>query len=260
MSTQTPTLEKEASLSDHSVVSREKWLAARKELLKKEKELYRSRDRLSAQRRELPWVKVDKEYVFDTPEGKKTLAELFRGRSQLIVYHFMFGPGAKEGCPGCSFLCDHVDSARLHFENRDVAFVAVSRAPLAEFTGFKKRMEWKFPWVSSAGSDFNYDYHVSFTEEQVAKGEATYNFAPETETGESHGISVFYKNGKGEIFHTYSCYARGGEEMIGTFMLMDLTPKGRNEESTMNWVKLHDQYDSAATGENCCGGKKEGQG
>jgi len=257
MSTQTPTLEREASLSDHPVVSREKWIEARKELLKKEKELYRTRDRICAERRELPWVKVDKNYVFEGPGGKVTLADLFRGRSQLIIYHFMFAPGWKEGCEGCSFLCDHFDSARQHFEHRDLAFAAVSRAPLAEFVGFKKRMGWQFPWVSSANNDFNYDYHVSFTEEQVAKGEAMYNYAPETETGESHGISVFYKNEAGEIFHTYSCYARGGEEAITTFMLMDLTPKGRNEESTMNWIRHHDKYDEA-TGSSCgCGSKED---
>jgi predicted dithiol-disulfide oxidoreductase (DUF899 family) len=245
MSTQSSTLEREATLENHPVVSREKWLAARKELLKKEKELYRTRDRICAERRELPWVKVDKNYTFEGPEGKVTLADLFRGRSQLIIYHFMFGPGWKEGCEGCSFLCDHFDSARLHFEQRDVAFATVSRAPLAEFAGFKKRMGWKFPWVSSANNDFNFDYHVSFTEEQVAKGDATYNYAPETEAGESHGMSVFYKNEAGEIFHTYSTYARGGEEALTTFMMMDLTPKGRNEEGTMSWIRHHDKYGAA---------------
>jgi predicted dithiol-disulfide oxidoreductase (DUF899 family) len=240
-------------LSNHPVVTREEWLKARKELLKKEKEHYHERDRIAAQRRALPWVKVRKEYVFEGPEGKVSLSDLFRGRSQLIVYHFMFGPGWTEGCGGCSFLSDHFDSARQHFENRDVALAVVSRARLEEFTPFKKRMGWKFPWVSSYGSDFNYDYGVSFTEEQVAKGEAFYNFAPETDTGESHGFSVFYKNEKGEIFHTYSCYARGGEEVLGTFMLMDLTPKGRNEESTMNWVQLHDEYEETeASACGCC--------
>jgi predicted dithiol-disulfide oxidoreductase (DUF899 family) len=249
-------MEAPVDLADHRVVTREEWLAARKALLKREKDYYRERDRIAAQRRELPWVKIGKDYIFEGPDGKVSLADLFRGRSQLIVYHFMFGPGWEEGCGGCSFLCDHVDSARQHFEHRDVAFAAVSRAPLAEFAHFKKRMGWKFPWVSSNGSDFNYDFGVSFTEEQVAQGQAFYNFAPETDTGESHGMSVFYKNEKGEIFHTYSCYARGGEEVLGTFMFMDLTPKGRNEESTMNWVRFHDQYDSEEKGCGC--GKEAG--
>ena len=253
MSTQSATIEGPADLSGHRVVTREEWLAARTALLKKEKEHYRERDRIAAQRRELPWVKIDKDYVFEGPGGKVGLADLFRGRSQLIIYHFMFGPGWEEGCGGCSFLCDHVDSARQHFEHRDIAFAAVSRAPLAEFAPFKKRMGWKFPWVSSNGSDFNYDFGVSFTEEQVAKGQAFYNFAPETDTGESHGISVFYKNEKGEVFHTYSCYARGGEEVLTTFMFMDLTPKGRNEESTMNWVQFHDRYDTTEGGSCNCG-------
>jgi predicted dithiol-disulfide oxidoreductase (DUF899 family) len=256
MSTESATMEAPVDLADHRVVTREEWLAARKALLKREKDYYRERDRIAAQRRELPWVKIGKDYIFEGPDGKVSLADLFRGRSQLIVYHFMFGPGWEEGCGGCSFLCDHVDSARQHFEHRDVAFAAVSRAPLAEFAHFKKRMGWKFPWVSSNGSDFNYDFGVSFTEEQVAQGQAFYNFAPETDTGESHGMSVFYKNEKGEIFHTYSCYARGGEEVLGTFMFMDLTPKGRNEESTMNWVRFHDQYDSEEKGCGC--GKEAG--
>jgi predicted dithiol-disulfide oxidoreductase (DUF899 family) len=256
MSTQSATIEGPADLSGHRVVTREEWLAARTALLKKEKEHYRERDRIAAQRRELPWVKIDKDYVFEGPDGKVRLADLFRGRSQLIIYHFMFGPGWTEGCGGCSFLCDHFDSARQHFENRDVALAVVSRGKLEEFAPFKQRMGWKFPWVSSHGSDFNYDFGVSFTEEQVAKGRAFYNFAPETDTGESHGFSVFYKNGKGEIFHTYSCYARGGEEALTTFMLMDLTPKGRNEESTMNWVQLHDQYEDAKDG-GCCNCEKE---
>ena len=255
MSTQSSILERGATLQDHPVVSREKWLAARKELLKKEKELYRTRDRICAERRDLPWVKVDEDYVFDGPEGKVTLSDLFRGRSQLIIYHFMFGPGWKEGCDGCSFLCDHFDSARQHFEHRDVAFAAVSRAPLEEFAAFKKRMGWKFPWVSSANNDFNYDYNVSFTEEQVAKGEATYNYAPEPEAGESHGMSVFYKNDAGEIFHTYSTYARGGEEALTTFMMMDLTPKGRNEEGTMSWIRHHDKYGAPERSSCGCGTK-----
>ena len=175
MSTQTQEMEPAGTLREHPVVSREQWLAARKELLKQEKELYRTRDRLLARRRELPWVKVQKDYTFQGPDGAVTLADLFRGRSQLIVYHFMFGPGWQEGCDGCSFICDHVDSARRHFEHRDLAFAAVSRAPLAEFLPFKKRMGWEFPWVSSAESDFNYDYHVSFTPAEKATGKVDYN-------------------------------------------------------------------------------------
>lgn len=241
------------SVENHPVVPKDQWMAARKELLREEKEFSRLRDRIAAKRRELPWVKVDKNYTFEGPDGPVTLAQLFKGRSQLIVYHFMFGPGQEEGCNGCSFLCDHVDSARLHFEQRDIAFAAVSRAPLAEFSGFKKRMGWRFPWVSSAGGDFNYDYHVSFTAEQVARGEATYNYEATDETGESHGISIFYQNEAGEIFHTYSCYARGAEEVLATFMFMDLTPKGRNEEGVMSWIRFHDRYDSAGGPGCCCG-------
>jgi len=237
---------------EHTVVSREEWLQARKELLEKEKQLTRQRDQVCADRRALPWVKVDKSYVFDGPGGKVSLAELFRGRSQLIIYHFMFDPAWEEGCTGCSFLCDHVDSARLHFENRDVAFAAVSRAPIGKLEAFKERMGWKFPWVSSGGNEFNYDYHVSFTEEQVENGEAVYNYEPVTEAGECPGASVFYKDKDGTIYHTWSGYARGDEGTLGAFMWMDLTPKGRNEESIMNWIRLHDQYEGAAKKAGCC--------
>ncbi len=244
--------EKPGSLTDHPVVSRGEWLAARKKLLAEEKELTRRRDRLCAARRALPWMKVEKDYIFQGPRGPVSLADLFDGRSQLIVYHFMFGPGWEEGCTGCSFISDHVDAARRHFEHRDVSFAAVSRAPLEEFTPFKKRMGWTFPWVSSAGSDFNFDYGVSYTPEQVASGQVDYNYGIIEPWGEeAHGISVFYKNEAGEIFHTYSCYARGAEETLGTFMFMDLTPKGRNEENTMNWIRHHDRYEDTA--HSCCG-------
>jgi predicted dithiol-disulfide oxidoreductase (DUF899 family) len=252
----TTLLEAPGNLAGHPVVSREEWTAARRNLLAQEKELTRQRDALCAARRDLPWVKVDKDYVFDGPDGPVRLADLFDGRSQLIVYHFMFGPGWKEGCSGCSFVCDHVDAARQHFEQRDVSFVAVSRAPLAEFAPFKQRMGWKFRWVSSAGSDFNFDYHVSFTPEQIAAGQVEYNYGTIEPWGEeAHGTSVFYKNAAGEIFHTYSSYARGCEQALGTFMFMDLTPKGRNEESIMNWIRHHDRYESAADG--CCGCGKD---
>ncbi|SDM26162.1 Predicted dithiol-disulfide oxidoreductase, DUF899 family [Modicisalibacter muralis] len=226
------------------VVSREEWLQARKDLLAKEKELTHLGDRVSAARRALPWVKVEKQYEFDTPEGKRTLAELFDGRSQLIVYHFMFGPGWEEGCGGCSFLADHIDGANLHLAHHDVTLLAVSRAPLAEFAPFKQRMGWRFNWVSSHGSDFNYDYHASATPEDIAAGTVYYNFERSQNPGEEmHGISVFYKDAAGDVFHTYSSYARGGDILLGAHNYLDLTPKGRNERGTMDWVRHHDRYE-----------------
>ncbi len=243
-------------LRDHRVVSREEWVSARRELLRKEKELTRLNDELSRERRALPWVRVEKEYVFATPEGKRTLADLFQGRSQLVVYHFMFGPGWTEGCGGCSFLSDHFDGANLHLAHHDVTLVAVSRAPLEEFLPFKKRMGWRFPWVSSCESDFNYDFHASSRKEELASGRIVYNFEEigSDDAGEEHhGMSVFYRNEDGEIFHTYSCYARGVDILCGTHNLLDLTPKGRNERGTMDWVRLHDQYESAAVKSECCG-------
>lgn len=231
-------------MAQHKIASREEWTAARKALLRKEKELTRLRDKLSAERRELPWVKVEKSYAFDTPSGRKTLAELFDGRSQLIVYHFMFAPGWKEGCVGCSFLADHVDGANLHLRHHDVTFVAISRAPLAEIEAYKKRMGWQFTWVSSNASDFNYDYHVSFTEGDLAKGKVYYNYEMiESSMEELPGSSVFYKDAAGDIYHTYSDYGRGGEEVLGAYMLLDVTPKGRNESSAMDWVRRHDRYE-----------------
>jgi predicted dithiol-disulfide oxidoreductase (DUF899 family) len=232
------------------LVSRDEWLAARKELLKQEKELTRQRDALSAKRRELPWVRVEKEYVFDTPKGKQTLANLFDGRSQLVVNHFMLGPGWKEGCVGCSFGADHIEGALVHLEHHDVTVVVVSRAPLHEIEAYKKRMGWRFNWVSSYDSDFNYDYHVSFTKEDVTKGRVYYNFEmTEALIEELPGLSVFYKDAAGDIFHTYSSYARGAEELLGTYMVLDLTPKGRNEtgpnHNLMDWVRRHDEYSEA---------------
>ncbi len=228
------------------VVSQAEWVAARKELLKKEKELTRQRDAVSAQRRELPWVKVEKEYTFDTPGGKKKLAELFEGRSQLFVYHFMFGPEWEEGCPSCSFNMDHVDGAVVHLAQRDVTFLAVSRAPLPKIKAFKKRMGWRFKWVSSYQSDFNRDHHVSFTKEEMAKGKVNYNYdMTEFPSEEAPGISVFYKDKNGDIFHTYSAYARGTETMMGTYNYLDFVPKGRDEDGlafTMSWVRHHDRY------------------
>jgi predicted dithiol-disulfide oxidoreductase (DUF899 family) len=185
------------------VVSRDEWLAARKKLLAKEKRLTRERDALAAERRQLPCVKVEKNYVFDSPGGKKTLADLFDGRSQLIIYHFMFGPEWNEGCPSCSFNMDHTDGALVHLAQRDVSFAAVSRAPLSKIEEFKKRMGWRFAWVSSFGTDFNYDYRASFTKEEIAKGKVEYNFGlVEFPSAEAPGISVFYKNKSGTIFHT----------------------------------------------------------
>ena len=228
------------------VVSEAEWLAARKELLRKEKELTRRRDELGKQRRELPWVRVEKEYTFDGPSGNEKLSDLFAGRSQLVVYHFMFGPEWQEGCPSCSFNMDHTDGALIHLAQRDVTFVAISRAPWSKIEAFKKRMGWRFTWVSSHGSDFNYDYHVSFTKEDMAKGKVYYNFdMQEFPSEEAPGISVFYKDKNGDVFHTYSSYARGTEGSVGTYSYLDLVPKGRDEDAlafTMAWVRHHDRY------------------
>jgi predicted dithiol-disulfide oxidoreductase (DUF899 family) len=239
------------------VVSREEWLEARRKLLALEKEETHLRDRVRAQRLAMPWVKVDKDYVFDTPKGKKSLAELFDGRSQLLVYHFMLGPDWDAGCVGCSFQSDHVDGALPHLNNHDVTYVTVARAPLDKIEAYKKRMGWKFPWVSSFGSDFNFDYHVSFTKEDLAKEKVYYNFRevpPAQAHDELPGMSAFYKNEAGEVFHTYSGYARGGEEMIGTLMILDRAPLGRNEESTMSFVKRHDEYEQKPqeAASSCC--------
>jgi predicted dithiol-disulfide oxidoreductase (DUF899 family) len=235
----------------HPVVSREEWLAARKALLAKEKEATRLRDKLNAARLALPWVKVETDYVFDTPKGKKTLSELFGGRSQLIVYHFMLGPGWTAGCPGCSFLADHLDGALPHLEHHDVTMVAVSRAPLAEIEAYKSRMGWRFPWVSAFGSAFNHDYHVSFTRGELEKGKVIYNFTQIDADGQASdelpGLSAFYKDGDGNVFHTYSSYGRGPEELIGTLMILDRAPKGRNEKTTMDFVRRHDEYEKPGT-------------
>ncbi|MDG3002222.1 DUF899 domain-containing protein [Paludisphaera mucosa] len=235
-------------MADHPVVSREEWTAARKDLLEKEKRLTRLRDELSRERRALPWVKVEKTYVFEGPNGPETLADLFAGRSQLIIHHFMFSPDWEEGCVGCSFQSDHVEGALVHLENHDVSFVRVSRAPLAKLQSFKKRMGWGTKWVSSFGSPFNYDYHVSFPKDAPEGGEATYNYAPMTGGMEElPGLSVFVKDGAGDVFHTYSCFARGDEGAVGAYFYMDLTPKGRDEtgphRNLMDWVRHHDRYD-----------------
>lgn len=240
---------------DHPVVSREEWLEARRALLVKEKDLTKQRDRLRAERQALPWVKVEKDYVFDTPAGRKTLAELFDGRSQLVVYHFMFGPDWDAGCPGCSFFADHVDGMLPHLNNHDVTLLTVSRAPLDKIEAYKRRMNWHFPWVSSYGSDFNFDYRVSFTSEQLAAGSVDYNFR-QTPREQAHeelpGMSAFYLGEKGEIFHTYSQYARGGEEMLGALMVLDHAPLGRNETGTLSFLKRKDEYEQKPVAAACC--------
>jgi predicted dithiol-disulfide oxidoreductase (DUF899 family) len=239
----------QTNTDNHRVVSRDEWLAERKRLLAREKELTRLRDRIAGERRALPWVRIDKNYCFDAPEGRRTLAELFEGRRQLLVQHFMFGPGWEQGCPSCSFMADHSDGMNVHLAHRDVTLVAVSRAPLADIERFRQRMGWQFKWVSSHGSDFNYDFGVSFTAEEVAKGEIHYNYGRWPYAYEEWpGVSVFYKDDANEVFHTYSTYGRGVEVMMGTYSMLDLTPKGRDErdvEHKMEWVRHHDRYEPA---------------
>ena len=246
MDTTTATFENRNRISEHLIVSQEKWLQLRKELLSKEKELTRLRDQLNAERRELPWVRVERNYVFDAPGGKVSLKELFAGKSQLVIYHFMFGPDWKEGCPSCSFVSDHIDGALPHLAARDATMVMVSRAPLAKIEAFKKRMGWRFTWVSSYGSDFNSDFRVSFTKDEMAQGKVNYNYAmQEFPSEEAPGISVFYKDAGGDVFHTYSSYGRGLEQLVGTYMILDMVPKGRDEDKlgfTMEWVRHHDRY------------------
>ncbi|MGE8394434.1 DUF899 domain-containing protein [Pseudomonas sp. BIGb0427] len=229
------------------VVSRSEWLSARRQLLLHEKALTHQRDELSKARRALPWVRVDQDYRFEGPEGRLSLGDLFAGRSQLLVYHFMFGEGWDEGCPGCSFLADHFDGANLHLAHHDVSLVAVSRAPYVQFQAFKQRMGWKFPWVSSHGSSFNQDFGVG------AKGSDQYNYEPYSgEETELPGLSVFYRDAGGTLFHTYSSYARGLDMLVGTYNFLDLMPKGRNEEGTMDWVRHHDRYQDLAQPPHCC--------
>jgi predicted dithiol-disulfide oxidoreductase (DUF899 family) len=231
---------------EHKIVSQAEWIAARKELLKKEKESTRVRDELSAARRKLPWVKVEKNYVFDASGGKVTLADLFAGRNQLVIYHFMFGPDWQEGCPSCSFVSDHFDGTLPHLAARGVTMAAVSRAPLAKIEAFKKRMGWRFRWVSSGGCDFNADFHVSFSKEELAQGKVNYNYTmQEFPSAEAPGLSVFYKDADGGIYHTYSTYGRGLEAFMGTYGILDLVPRGRDEDHLgfpMEWVRYHDSY------------------
>jgi len=240
---------------DHEIVSRKEWLAARKALLSLEKEETKLRDKVRAERLALPWVRVDKAYTFDTPDGRRSLADLFDGRSQLVVYHFMYGPDWEAGCPGCSFLADHIDGMLPHLNHHDVTMIAVSRAPLEKLMAYRRRMGWKFPWVSSHGSDFNFDYHVSFTKEELASGKVLYNYR-ETPSAEAHdelpGLSAFFKDEDGTVYHTYSDYARGGEELLGTLMVLDRAPKGRNETGTLSFVKRKDEYEDAPKTHSCC--------
>jgi predicted dithiol-disulfide oxidoreductase (DUF899 family) len=237
------------STVNHPVVSREQWNAERKTLLAREKELTRLRDQIARERRALSWVRIEKNYVFDTLEGPRTLSELFEGRRQLLVQHFMFAPGWEEGCKSCSFMADHSDGMNVHLAQRDVTLVAISRAPLAEIERFRQRMGWQFKWVSSHGNDFNRDFGVTFTPQEVAEGEVYYNYGmwpfPHEELP---GVSVFYRDDAADVFHTYSTYGRGVEVMMGAYDLLDLTPKGRDEDSlnyTMEWVRHHDRYEPA---------------
>jgi len=229
----------------HKIVSREEWLEARKNLLLKEKEFTRLRDQLSAARRELPWEAVGKRYTFVGPNGKETLADLFDTRSQLIVYHFMFNPDWEAGCPGCSFWADNFDRIPVHLKHRDISFVAVSRAPFAKLEAYRERMGWSFKWLSSFGSDFNYDYFVCFTPEEVKNGTAYYNYEQQRPHGEDTvGISVFARDEVGEVFHSYSTYARGVDMLNLAYHYIDLTPKGRDEGGRRQfWVRRHDEYD-----------------
>jgi predicted dithiol-disulfide oxidoreductase (DUF899 family) len=236
-------------MEPHKIVSRDEWLAARKAHLADEKAFTRERDALARKRRELPWLKVDKTYVFDGQSGKQTLADLFGRKSQLIVYHFMMGPGWEAGCPSCSLLADHFDGATVHLAQRDVAFVVVSRAPLPQIEAFQRRMGWRFTWVSSNGCDFNFDYQVSASPEEKASGKVLYNYElTEFPSEERPGASAFYKNEAGDVFHTYSTYGRGLDILIGAYNFLDLAPKGRDEDGlafSMAWVRHHDRYEGA---------------
>jgi predicted dithiol-disulfide oxidoreductase (DUF899 family) len=233
-------------MPNNNVVSHEKWLNARLELLAAEKGFTQQRDALTRRRRAMPWERVEKSYQFDGPNGALSLADLFDGRSQLIVYYFMFAPDWEEGCRSCSFWADNFNGIPIHLNHRDVALTAISRAPFAKIDAYRKRMGWSFPWVSSYGSDFNFDYHVSFTPQEIAEGKAYYNYEVRPiNVSDEQGISVFYKNERGEVFHTYSCHGRGIDMVNGAYQFLDLVPKGRDEDSfdfSMEWVRRHDQY------------------
>ncbi|QCI69439.1 DUF899 domain-containing protein [Phreatobacter stygius] len=241
-------------MTQPAIVSRDEWIEARKALLAKEKALTRALDALSAERRTLPWVRVEKSYVFEGPHGRETLADLFAGRSQLIIQHLMFAPGDDQACVGCSFSADHVDGARQHFEHHDVKFTAVSLAPWPKLAAFKERMGWRFHWVSSAGSPFNYDYGVSFTPDQVATGNVGYNYGTSSYAyADLPGVSVFARDAVGDVFHTYSTFTRGVDILLGAHHFLDLTPKGRADQGEgADWVRFHDQYGEAPG--TCCHG------
>ena len=233
-------------MTDHKIVSREKWIDARRQLLAREKEFTRLRDQLSQERRDLPWERVEKSYVFDGPDGKETLSELFDGRSQLVVYHFMFDPSWDAGCKSCSFWVDNFDHIVIHLNHRDVTMIAVSRAPLDKLAAYRKRMGWEVKWVSSFGNDFNRDYYVSHTPEELEKKEGFYNYTLQKPyASEAPGISVFWKDASGAVFHTYSCYARGLDMLNGAYHYLDLVPKGRDEANLpfhTDWLRRHDEY------------------
>jgi predicted dithiol-disulfide oxidoreductase (DUF899 family) len=235
-----------SDIKDQPIVSHDQWLAARTALLDKEKEFTRLRDELSRQRRALPWERVDKSYLFEGPDGARSLADLFDGRSQLVVYHFMFAPEWEEGCKSCSFWADSFDPIVIHLNHRDVSFAAISRAPISKIERFRKRMGWSFAWVSSGGNDFNYDYGVSFTSEHLARGDVVYNYAKTgMKMADREGVSVFYRNQGGVLCHTYSAYARGIDMMNTAYQYLDLVPKGRDEDHldfVMEWVQYHDRY------------------
>jgi predicted dithiol-disulfide oxidoreductase (DUF899 family) len=240
----------ETNTANHATVSREQWTTERRALLAREKQLTQLRDQIARERRALPWVRVEKDYVFEGLEGRRTLAELFEGRRQLLVQHFMLGPDWEQGCASCSFMADHTDGMLPHLAQRDVTMVAISRAPLARIERFRQRMGWRFPWLSSHGSDFNHDFHVSFSPDAQARGEVDYNYARHPFfSEEAPGISAFYRDDAGDVFHTYSTYGRGVEVMMGTYNLLDLAPKGRDERDVphkMEWVRHHDRYEPAA--------------
>lgn len=230
----------------HPIVDEAAWTAARRELLQKEKALTRLHDEVAAARLALPWRRLDKVYVFDGPNGLETLEELFGGRSQLIVYHFMFGPDWEEGCPGCSFLCDHIDGANLHLSHHDVTLLAASRAPYEKIAAYKERMGWGFKWVSSLDSDFNYDFGASYRQEDLEAGDVFHNFSMQRlRFQEQPGVSVFFRDTDGTLYHTYSAYERGGEAFLGAYAWLDIAPKGRNEETPMDWMRHHDRYEEA---------------
>ncbi|KQV98399.1 thioredoxin family protein [Rhizobacter sp. Root1221] len=245
--------------TNHPVVTRDRWLTDRQALLAREKELTRLGDQIARERRALPWVRIEKDYVFDGLAGPRTLADLFGGRSQLLVQHFMFPPEWAQGCPSCSFMADHTDAMNVHLAQRDVTLVAVSRAPLAQIERFRQRMGWQFDWVSSAANDFNRDFGVTFAPEERVRGQVHYNYRMQAfPQDEAPGVSVFYKDDTGAVCHTYSTYGRGVEVMMGTYRLLDLTPKGRDEgvHEGMAWVRHHDRYEGASSASSCCSAKR----